>query len=338
MEKLLKQLIDIESPSGSEQELAIFLQDYLKQRGWKTTLQPVKTNISTKQTYNLYASRDKSTLNNEKHSKNPDVIFCTHLDCVSPYIPYSEDNEYIYGRGACDAKNQIVTMIYAAERLTDISIGLLFTAGEEIDHPGICKANELKLSPSVFIVGEPTELHMIHTQKGCINGRITSQGTACHSGYPDFGDDAVRKLNPVLQALYHLETIPECFVNAYISNGGHASNVLADSAKAEFCIRYNSKTQTILDYLRRHRGKCQVHFDNISEPMVCDTLSGWPKMAAGFVTDIDKFHVQPFCCQRFIFGSGCILDAHTPDEKIAKQDLSRVVNEYVKIVERCLNV
>lgn len=360
MENLLKQLIEIESPSGSEQNLAFFLQDYLKHLGWKTTLQPLNTNSSTKQTYNVYASRENTSQSvpdsssSEKHPTNPDVIFCTHLDCVSPYIPYRQDQEYIYGRGACDAKNQIVTMIYAAEKLlnnvdadtnadtntntNNLSVGLLFTAGEEIDHPGIRKANELNLLPSIFIVGEPTEFHLIHTQKGCINGRITSRGTASHSGYPDFGDDAVRKLNPVLRALYRLESrIPECFVNAYISNGGHASNVLADSAEAEFCIRYNSKTQTILDYLRRHQGECQVYFDSISEPMACDTLPGWPKMAAGFVTDLDKFHVQPFQCQRFIFGSGSILDAHTPDEKIAKQDLPRAVDEYVKIVEMAKN-
>jgi len=359
MENLLKQLIEIESPSGSEQNLALFLQDYLEQLGWKTTLQPVYTNSSSKQTYNLYASRenvsrekisqsDQSVVDSqttEKQPTNPDVIFCTHLDCVSPYIPYREDQEYIYGRGACDAKNQIVTMIYSAERLLNnagkaddnLSVGLLLTAGEEIDHPGIRKANKLNLSPSIFIVGEPTEFHLIHTQKGCINGRITSRGIASHSGYPDFGDDAVRKLIPILRALYRLESrIPECFVNAYISNGGHASNVLADSAEAEFCIRYNSKTQTILDYLQQHQGESQVYFDSISEPMVCDTLPSWPQMAAGFVTDLDKFYVQPFQCQRFIFGSGSILDAHTPDEKIAKEDLPRAVQEYVKIVEMAM--
>ena len=33
----------------------------------------------------------------------PEVVFCTHLDTVPPFFGVSQDSEFIYGRGSCDA-------------------------------------------------------------------------------------------------------------------------------------------------------------------------------------------------------------------------------------------
>lgn len=360
--ELLKQLMSIESPSGYEQKLAFFLQDYLECHDWNVLLQSVTTNESNEKTYNLYAyrSKGKSTSTPTTNTpRNPDVLFCSHLDCVPPILPIKEDEEYIYGRGACDAKNHIVAMIEAGNKLMNEtpetselysmpqSVGLLFTAGEEVDHPGIRTANKLQLSPKIFIVGEPTEFHLIQTQKGCINGRIRASGIASHSGYPEYGDDATRKLIPVLRALYRLESrIPGCYVNAYISNGGIASNVLAEEAQADFCIRFNSDATSIINYLNRYRGNTEIYFDNITSAVNCDIVPGFPVTNAGFMTDLDKF--IPFNepnnpnkshnMKRFIYGGGSILDAHTEHEKIAKADLYRAANDYIKIVEECYKI
>jgi acetylornithine deacetylase len=75
----------------------------------------------------------------------PQVVFCTHVDTVPPYIPptfHREDGSpcppaeayCIRGRGACDAKGQLLAMLTACERLAAegcTDFGLLLVTGEE---------------------------------------------------------------------------------------------------------------------------------------------------------------------------------------------------------------
>ena len=57
-------------------------------------------------------------------------------------------------------KSLIAAQLLAAEKLKHKyknQIGLLYVVGEEVDHCGMLKANELHLNPKFLIVGEPTE-------------------------------------------------------------------------------------------------------------------------------------------------------------------------------------
>src|SRR5258708_12859730 len=47
----------------------------------------------------------------------PIVTLSTHMDTVPPFFPPSEDDEFVRGRGACDAKVIIATMLFAAAPL-----------------------------------------------------------------------------------------------------------------------------------------------------------------------------------------------------------------------------
>ena len=42
----------------------------------------------------------------------PVVTLSTHLDTVPPFIPSREDDDNIWGRGACDVKGIIASMIF----------------------------------------------------------------------------------------------------------------------------------------------------------------------------------------------------------------------------------
>ena len=50
---------------------------------------------------------------------DPVVTLSTHMDTVPPFIPSREDDEFIWGRGACDTKGIIAAMINAAEALLE---------------------------------------------------------------------------------------------------------------------------------------------------------------------------------------------------------------------------
>ena len=65
----------------------------------------------------------------------PRIVFSTHMDTVPPFIESSEDEEFIYGRGSCDAKGIIAAQILAAHvcalKVMN-NLGLLFTVDEEL--------------------------------------------------------------------------------------------------------------------------------------------------------------------------------------------------------------
>src|SRR5204862_7691107 len=104
---------------------------------------------------------------------NPAIVFSTHMDTVPPFIPSSEDDQKIYGRGSCDAKGIIAAQIAAAERLKNegIYVGLLFLVGEERDSAGAKEADLQANGRKVLITGEPTENRVATASKGSLRVR-----------------------------------------------------------------------------------------------------------------------------------------------------------------------
>src|SRR5262245_10438191 len=99
--ELTRRLINIESISGNEAPIVDFLANYLEDLGFAVELQDAEPGRP-----NLYARRGE-----------PDVVLSTHTDTVPPYFELREDDDYIYGRGACDTKGLMAAMLTAAEGL-----------------------------------------------------------------------------------------------------------------------------------------------------------------------------------------------------------------------------
>src|SRR5215475_4532646 len=101
---LTRTLVDIESVTGREQAVGDFLFATLTRLasafGGAVERMPVAPERS-----NILATWG-----------TPVVTLSTHMDTVPPYFPSSEDEEFIRGRGACDAKGILAAMIAAADR------------------------------------------------------------------------------------------------------------------------------------------------------------------------------------------------------------------------------
>ncbi|TMQ02858.1 MAG: aspartate kinase, partial [Deltaproteobacteria bacterium] len=85
---LARQLIDIPSISGDEETVARFLAAYLRDLKYEVTMLdgvPGRPGLLA------------------RTAAPPRIVFCTHLDTVAPHVPASEDDAFLYGRGACDA-------------------------------------------------------------------------------------------------------------------------------------------------------------------------------------------------------------------------------------------
>src|SRR5215510_13584309 len=132
--KLTRELIDIPSVTGEELAVGRYLARFLDELGYQVERQDVAADR-----FNVIATTRES----------PRVVFSTHMDTVPPFIESSEDEEFIYGRGSCDAKGIIAAQIFAAERLRAEGmndIGLLYTVDEELSSIGALAANKHSLA------------------------------------------------------------------------------------------------------------------------------------------------------------------------------------------------
>lgn len=130
----------------------------------------------------------------------PHIVLNTHLDTVSPHVPFRREGSIVYGRGACDAKGPLAALV-AAFLAFDPGRGrltLALTPDEETTSDG---AAALDLGGDGYIVGEPTGLGVCTAAKGRFEGTITVHGTNAHAAEPDAGVNAVAAVEDVLSAV-----------------------------------------------------------------------------------------------------------------------------------------
>src|SRR5215203_6675213 len=181
------------------------------------------------------------------------------MDTVPPFIAPTEDDEKIYGRGACDAKGIIASQIFAAEELrrqgvTDI--GLLYTIDEEQSSTGAKAANDHPLAArcEYLINGEPTDNDLAIGSKGSFRLKIKTKGKAAHSAYPEMGDSAILTLLDILDDIRQTKFPNDDFfgdttVNIGVIEGGVALNVIPPKAEASLLIRLTTKREPIQEAL-----------------------------------------------------------------------------------------
>lgn len=320
--ELTRKLISIPSISGDEKKVAEFLAEYLKAAGFEVELQEAAEGRP-----NVYARRG-----------DPDVVLSTHTDTVPPYVEFREDDEFIYGRGACDTKGIIAAMLKAGEALIASEVtdfGLLFLVGEEAGSVGARVANSMPNRCRYLINGEPTESKLALGSKGALRVILRASGRAAHSAYPQMGESAIEKLLDVLNDLRRAElpldeTLGASTMNIGMIKGGVAANVIPPDAEAELMFRVvtsNESLKRIIEGVARSRVEIEYTFG--CDPVFTERLAGFETTVVAFTTDIPALTSWG---KPLLFGPGSILDAHTPGERIAKQDIVRAVEAYRKMV------
>jgi acetylornithine deacetylase len=330
-----RQLCEIESTTYHEGAAGDFLADFLARRGWSVEKTPVEQpaeNPGGGPRWNVYAGAANET---------PDLVFSTHMDTVPPYIPFSEDAEFLYGRGVCDAKGILAAQIAAAEKLRAVGlrIGLLFVSGEERDSAGAKAANLAPKGSRFLINGEPTDNRLALASKGALRAAFKATGKMAHSAYPELGESAVHKLIEALgkvlaMPLPSLEGIGPSTLNIGQIHGGHAPNVIADQAEAQVLVRtVTDSAQARAALNQAAAGLAEVEF-TLDTPFVrLRAVEGLPTMVAKFSTDIPQLTNWG---EPLLLGPGSILIAHTPNEKLAKKELLEAVELYVKVAKQLL--
>src|SRR5580704_12216318 len=289
--QLTKQLVDIESTTYCEGPAGEFLHEFLTSQRYAVERTPVEQpdhtctpGAGTGERFNVYAALPGIT---------PDVVLSTHMDTVPPFFGASEDDEFLYGRGCCDAKGIIAAQVAAADRLREagVKVGLLFVVGEERDSAGAKVANINPRGSRFLINGEPTDNRLALATKGALRVELRAHGRMAHSAYPELGDSAINKL---VEALHDILALPlpiepeigPATLNIGLISGGYAPNVIADKAEAHLLIRTVGPSEEVKDSIRRVvAGRAEITFSLDMSYVRMRKVGDLPTMIAKFATD-----------------------------------------------------
>lgn len=334
---LTRALVDIESISENEAAVGDYLAAYLGKlaSGTGGRVEKIDTEFA--------AAGRPGRANVLAWWGEPRVTLSTHMDTVPPFFPSREDDEFIWGRGACDAKGIIAAMIAAAERLLEqktTNFALLFVVGEERNSAGAMAAAREPRGSRYLVNGEPTENKVALASKGTLRLELTAHGRMAHSAYPELGESAIEKLLDALQAIRRVplptdELLGASTLNIGTLSGGRAPNVIADSAKAELLVRLVGDPAPIREAFARAAGAAAELKEILYIPAIrFATVDSLPTTVVSYTTDVPVFGRS--WGEPLLLGPGSIRVAHTLEERISKRELAEAAGLYADVVKKLL--
>lgn len=149
------------------------------------------------------------------------IAFDAHVDTVDvgnaanwTVDPFQGDERdgIIYGRGACDMKGALASIVYGGRIIKDLGLDgdyTLWVVGsvQEEDCDGLCWQyiiNEDKLRPEAVVITEPTNLGIYRGHRGRMEIEVRTSGVSCHGSAPERGVNAVYKMAPIVADIERL--------------------------------------------------------------------------------------------------------------------------------------
>ena len=369
--KILTDLIAFKTISGENNSSLIdYCDNILKSLGAES----FRTYDDEKKRVNLF-----STLKAKKANEKKPIILSGHTDVVpvskgwssDPFLARIKDDK-LYGRGSCDMKGFIACALAYAPTLSssnlDRDIHFSFTFDEETACKGApILIKELKkrgITNGICIVGEPTNMKIIDSHKGCYEYTTYFEGLAGHSSEPNKGVSAVEyaaryvnKLMELRQRLKEREPKNSIFDPPYSTLqvggvfGGIAHNVIADKCHVnwetrpvvkEDAIFLNSEldkyvNESLLPEMKKIYPESSINkeiigeiisFDRIKNSEACEFVSSITgdnsREVVSFGTEAGLF--QEIGISTVVCGPGSIEQAHKIDEYIKLDELRRCLN------------
>ncbi|KRL04550.1 M20/M25/M40 family metallo-hydrolase [Liquorilactobacillus oeni] len=237
-EKLLSDLININTVNGNEKEIADYLEKIFQDN-----------NIKTKRL--KYADKRETLVAEVGTGEKPVLAFDGHEDTVafgnlkaweqSP-LEAKRDGDVIYGRGASDMKSglaaEVLALLALKKKESELkgTVRLFATVGEEVGELGAEQIMQQQLAADVdaLVVGEPTgtqtellkksnfymsrnlsqqqiadmisanqlgeQYFVVIGHKGVLQYKVVAHGKSAHSSMPELGHNAIEDLFKFVQA------------------------------------------------------------------------------------------------------------------------------------------
>jgi acetylornithine deacetylase len=326
--ELTRALVDVESITNNEERIGQFLYQYLKPLAARFDGRLERLEVEPRR-FNIFAQWGSELT----------VTLSTHMDTVPPFFASREDDDHVWGRGACDTKGIIASMLKAVETLLEAgqrNLGVLFVVGEERNSAGAYKAAQQPRGSRYIVNGEPTENKLALGSKGALRYEVAATGKMAHSAYPELGDSAIHKLIEALAAIRRIplpvdELLGPSTLNIGTLSGGRAPNVIADEARADIMIRLvGDSSETKAALARAVNGLAELR-EVIEIPALrLNAVEGIETTVVAYTTDIPAFDGK--WGEPFLLGPGSIHVAHTLEERVPKRQLTEAIEIYQRIV------
>lgn len=308
--QILKDIVNIDSTNGHEEQVANYLQKLFAEYGIE----------SEKVQYDV----DRASLVSEIGSNDGKVLaFSGHMDVVDagdvskwkfPPFEATEHEGKIYGRGATDMKSGLAAMVIAMIELHEEKqklngeIRLLATVGEEVGELGAEQLTQKGYADDLdgLIIGEPSGHRIVYAHKGSINYTVKSTGKNAHSSMPEFGVNAIDNLllfyNEVEKFVKSIDATNEIlgdFIhNVTVIDGGNQVNSIPEKAQLQGNIRSipemdNETVKQVLVKIinklnKQENVNLELIFDYDKQPVFSDKNSDLVHIAKSVASDIVK--------------------------------------------------
>ncbi len=315
----------------------------------------------------------------------PNLAFAGHTDVVPSgdqagwrFPPFSAEvaDGQLWGRGACDMKGGLAAAVAAALRFAargDVpgSISFLVTGDEEGPSVnGTAKLLGWALAKGEAfdhcVVGEPTSVERLgdtikNGRRGSLTGRLTLWGRQGHVGYPQIADNPLRRLAPLLAALFEppldsgsADFDPSNLEVVTVDVDNPATNVIPGAVRLVFNVRFNDRwtPETLMSEIERRvalavgDAKTALTFDPTNAVSFLTARGAFTDLVSAAVEDVTgrqpRFSTSGGTSDaRFIKNACPVVDLglpnatiHAVDERVALADLDGLTRIYERVLER----
>ena len=282
---------------------------------------------------------------------------------VAPFGAHIEGNK-LYGRGSCDIKGGMASMLGAFARLVRekpkgcCNVIMACSVDEEATMLGVIELAK-RTKADFAVVAEPTNLNIVHAHKGVVRWNLYTSGRSCHSSAPEQGVNAIYRMGKVLigieQYAAHLrQTTADSLlglptISVGVIHGGVGVNTVPDRCRIEIDRRLvtgeipEEQSSNLLGYLKEKAGidfAIELTAPHIRMPALSPKGSEEIQKLLGAAIDAERgshtVHPVPYGTDAatlawagvpsVVFGPGDIAKAHTVDEWVPLDEVEMASN------------
>lgn len=255
---LLREMLEIYSPSGQEEEISAYLVARMREMGFRA--------------YQDGAGNAVGILGDGEK----DLMLLGHMDTVEGFIPVRIQDGCLYGRGAVDAKGPLAAFLLAAARVGPVPGWRIVVVGAVEEESSSRGARYLlgQFSPRAAIIGEPSGWDGVALgYKGRLRVLYRLVASVRHSAAegPSAAEEAVGFWNRLLQYAternggerFRFHTLDPTLHKITTRNGGFEEEVTMDITLR---LPPGLDLPSLKEQLRAWAGDAAVGFSGEDEP------------------------------------------------------------------------